>query len=110
MEVKEEHKDLLRGLGLCDRDFELFDGKFVRYEYDREKGVRIYDPYYATSFEEYIDADGWSSWSIENDTFMTNIIKDAQAETQRREAISQRPGPEEVAEAIRRKFNVKDND
>jgi hypothetical protein len=108
MKIKEEHKDLLRGLGLNDKDFELFDGRFVRYEYDSEKGVRIYDPYYTTSYNEYIDVDGWSSWSIENDAFMTGIIKDARAETLRREAISQRPAPEDIAQSIKKKFKGKD--
>ncbi len=37
MEVKEEHKALLKSLGLDDEDFERFDGEFVRYEYDEKK-------------------------------------------------------------------------
>jgi hypothetical protein len=49
MEIREEHKALLKILGLKEEDFELFDDKFVRYEYDEEKGVRLYDPYYETS-------------------------------------------------------------
>ncbi len=108
MEVKEEHKKFLRDLGLSDNDFELFDGKFVRYEYDQEKGVRIYDPYYATSYNEYIDVDGWSAWSIENDTFMSDILKGAQAETRRREALSPKPDQQEIAQSLKKKFSAKD--
>ena len=104
MEIQEEHKALLKSLGLKEEDFELFDGKYVRYEYDEEKGVRIYDPYYATSYNEYIDVDGWSSWSVENDTFMSDILKGAQEETRRREALSPKPGQQEIAETIQKKF------
>ena len=32
MEIKEQHKALLRELGLRDEEFERFDGKFVSYE------------------------------------------------------------------------------
>ncbi len=104
MEIKEEQKSLLKGLGLTEEDFEKFDGKFVHYEYDKEKGVRIYDPYYETSYNEYVDVDGWSSWSSENDTFMSDILGDAQEEMYRREATSPKPGKEEIAEALRGKF------
>jgi hypothetical protein len=75
MHIKEEHKMLLKSMGLTEEDFDLFDGKHVQYEYDEEKGVRIHDPFYETSYNEYIGIDGWSSWSSENDTFMHNIIK-----------------------------------
>ncbi|RLF58207.1 MAG: hypothetical protein DRN37_05320 [Thermoplasmata archaeon] len=75
MEIKQEHKALLKKLGLVEEDFERFDGRFVRYEYDEKRGVRLYDPYYMTSYNEYIDADGWSAWSDENDTFMSSILK-----------------------------------
>jgi len=34
MNAKEEHKPLLKNLGLKNEDFERFDGEFVRYEYD----------------------------------------------------------------------------
>lgn len=107
MEIKEAHKALLRGLGLKEEDFDLFDGEYVRYEYNEEKGVRIYDPYYATSFNEYIDVDGWSSWSVENDTFMSDILKGAQEETHRREALSPEPDQREIAKAMKKKFGGK---
>ena len=32
MPVKEEHKALLKSMGLKEKDFELFDGKHVRCE------------------------------------------------------------------------------
>ena len=108
MEIKEEHKKFLKDLGLKEEDFEVFDGEYVRYEYDEEKGVRIYDPYYATSYNEYIDSDGWSSWSTENDTFMSDILRGAQIETQRREALSPKPDQEEIAEALQKKFGGTD--
>ncbi len=107
MEIKEEHKALLKVLGLKEDDFEIFDGKYVRYEYDEEKGVRIYDPYYATSYNEYIDIDGWSSWSVENDTFMSDILKGAQEETRRREALSPKPDQKKIVEALEKKFGGK---
>jgi len=110
MEIKEEHKALLKDLGLKEEDLEVFDGKYVRYEYDDKKGVRIYDPYYATSYNEYIDVDGWSSWSMENDTFMSDILRGAQKETQRREAISPKPDQQEIAEALQKKFGGKNED
>ena len=44
MEIKSEHKELLKKLGLKEEDFELFDGKDVRYEVDEKMGARIYDP------------------------------------------------------------------
>jgi hypothetical protein len=104
MEIKEEHQALLKKLGLMAADLGLFDDKFVRYEYDADRGVRIYDPYYATSYREYIDVDGWSAWSSENDTFMSDILKDAQKEMQRREALSPKPDLDEISEALERKF------
>lgn len=105
MEIKEEHKPLLKELGLREEDFARFDGKWVRYEYDREKGVRIYDPYYQTSYDEYLDADGWSAWSSEKDTFMRDILRDVPDKVQKREAVSPKPDPGEVSEAIRKKFD-----
>jgi hypothetical protein len=107
MEVKEEHKALLKGLGLKDEDFERFDGKFVRYEYDEKKGVRIYDPYYQTSYNEYIGIDGWSSWSEEQDTFMQDILKGTREEAEKREAVSPRPDQEQISEALQKKFGRK---
>ena len=85
MLIKEEHKVLLKKMGLNEQDFELFDGKKVSYEYDQEKGVRIYDPYNYTSYKGYIDIEGWSSWSSEEDTFMENMaerLKDKIKETE----------------------------
>ena len=104
MEIKEEHKVLLKRLGLKEEDFERFDGKFVRYEYDEHKGVRIYDPYYETSYNEYIGIDGWSAWSVENDSFMSDILKGAREETRRRIADGPKSNQKEIAEALERKF------
>ncbi|MCG6878361.1 MAG: hypothetical protein LJE96_04330 [Deltaproteobacteria bacterium] len=104
MHVKEEHKPLLKQLGLKDEDFERFDGKFVRYEHDDQKGVRIYDPYYETSYDEYIGIDGWSAWSAENDTFMSDILKKTHEQIQI--TLSGRPktSDEEITEALQKKF------
>jgi len=107
MEITENHKALLRKLGLKEEDFELFDGRYVRYEYDEKKGVRLYDPLYATSYNEYIDVDGWSSWSVEDDTFMSDILKKAREETRRREALSPKPDEKEITEALQKKFGRK---
>jgi hypothetical protein len=107
MEVKEEHKTLLKSLGLDDEDFERFDGKFVRYEYDSKRGVRIYDPYYATSYNEYIGIDGWSAWSDENDTFMSDILKNVHKEIRQRETSSPKADPQEISEALEKKFSKK---
>ena len=104
MAVKDDHRYLLKGMGLKDDDFRHFDGKNVTYEFDEEKGIRIYDPYYRTSYGEYIDVDGWSSWSSERDTFMTDILKGAEEEARRREAMSPRPTEEDVAGALHDKF------
>jgi hypothetical protein len=104
MEIKPEHKPLLIALGLKETDFARFDGKQVRYEYDEEMGVRIYDPFYRTSYNEYIGIDGWSAWSREQDTFMTDILKGA-----REKALAQgKPGAgtrqDEITEALKGKF------
>ncbi len=104
MEIKQQHKELLRQMGLTDDDFKKFDGKFVKYEYHEEKGVRIYDPYYQTSYNEYIGIDGWSAWSSENDTFMTDILKGAVEKARQAEEKSPRPKQEEIAEALSTKF------
>ena len=104
MEIKEDHKALLRELGLTDDDFLLFDGRSVSYEFDPEKGVRLYDPYYTTSYNEYIDVEGWSSWSHEHDTFMSDILKAAKAEAERRLTISPRPTEEEMVRSMQKKF------
>jgi len=107
MKIEEDHKILLKDLGLREEDFELFDGEYVRYEYDAEQGVRIYDPSYATSYNEYIDISGWSSWSSEKDTFMSDILKPAQKEMHRREAISPKPDQAEIGELLEKKFSGK---
>ena len=106
-EIKEEHKALLKGMGLKEEDLKLFDGKYVNYEYDELKGVRIYDPYYKTSYDEYIDVDGWSSWSSEADTFMSDILKGATEEAKRREEISPKPSNEDIAQSLEEKFGKK---
>jgi len=104
MEIKDEHKKLLRDMGLTEEDFKLVDGKNVSYEYDEHMGVRLYDPDYMTSYPEYIDVDGWSSWSSEMVSFQRNIIPPAQAEANRRAKESPRPTQDELAEAIKKKF------
>ncbi len=107
MEIKDEHKVLLKTLGLKEEDFDRFDGKFVRYEYDDVKGVRIYDPYCATSYSEYIGIDGWSAWSTEQDTFMSDILKGARDKARQSEGKGPRPEKGEIEEALRRKFENK---
>ena len=109
MEIKESHRDLLKSLGLKDEDFELFDGKHVYYEYDERKGVRIYDPYYRTSYDEYMDVDGWSSWSSEQDTFMSDILGAARETMESREKISPIPTREEIAKSVQDKFGGEDD-
>ena len=104
MEIEEAHRGLLRKIGLKDEDFDLFDGKFVTYEYDKEKGVRIYDPYYATSYNEYIDSDGWSAWSVENDTFMSDILRPTHETVGKIRAGAPETDREEITEALKKKF------
>jgi hypothetical protein len=102
LEIKPEHKPLLVALGLKEEDFARFDGIQVRYEYDEEMGVRIYDPFYRTSYSEYIGIDGWSAWSTEHDTFMSDIIKGA-----REKAFGKTPSPpdqDEITETLKGKF------
>jgi hypothetical protein len=91
-------------MGIKEEDFSLFDGKTVTYEFDAKKGVRLYDPYYSTSYTEYIDVDGWSSWSMEQDSFTADILYEAKAEAERREKLSPRPTQEEIAQSIKVKF------
>lgn len=105
MKVEKEHIPLLKSLGLTDEDMERFDGEFVRYEYDPEKGVRLYDPYYSTSYDEYIDSDGWSAWSSEEDTFMSDILRGAREKAEQKAGPP--PGDEEIADAMRKKFGGK---
>ena len=109
MEIKSEHKELLKRLGLKEEDFELFDGREVRYEADEEKGVRIYDPYYVTSYDEYIDSDGWSSWSSENDTFMSDILRGARKKATEMESGSPRPAEGKITQALKTKFGETDS-
>lgn len=109
IEIKPEHKELLKSLGLKEEDFKLFDGKEVRYEADEDKGVRIYDPYYLTSYDEYIASDGWSSWSCETDTFMSDILKDAKRKAAEAENRSSLPTDGEITQALQTKFGEKDS-
>lgn len=104
MEVKEAHKPLLRKLGLTDKDLELFDGEFVRYEVNAKRGVRIYDPYYTTSYNEYIGIDGWSAWSDENDTFMSDMLKGAHEKVRLREGSGTGANQEDISAALQKKF------
>ncbi|MGD2124443.1 MAG: hypothetical protein PVG99_00095 [Desulfobacteraceae bacterium] len=108
MEIREDHKKLLKKMGLKEKDFQHFNGNGVTYEFDEEKGVRLYDPHYLTSYNEYIDVEGWSSWSSEKDTFMSDVIKEAKAEAARREKISPKPTHEQIAQHMRSKFGKKD--
>ena len=107
MKIEAEHKSLLRGMGLAEKDFERFDGQYVRYEHDPQKGVRLYDPYYLTSYSEYIDSEGWSSWSSEGDTFMSDILRPAQEEARRRAAENPRPSDEDLQEQMKKKFGTR---
>ena len=107
MDVPKAHKPLLRKLGLTDEDFGLFDGKYVRYEIDPERGARIYDPYYTTSYNEYIGIDGWSAWSNENDTFMSDILKGAQEKVRLKEGLRTKAIQEEISAALQKKFGKK---
>jgi len=104
MKIDAAHKALLKGMGLCEEDFERFDGEYVRYEFDEEKGVRLYDPHYATSYNEYIGVDGWSAWSSENDTFMSDILKKTREEVKRQKAEKAPLDREAVSEALKKKF------
>jgi len=107
MIIEEKHKALLKELGLTEEDFEKFDGKFVSYEYDEQKGVRLYDPYYTTSYNEYIGVDGWSAWSSEKDTFMSDILKGAKERARLTEEKSGQAPQDEIAEALKKKFAQK---
>jgi hypothetical protein len=104
MEIVEEHKPLLRQLGLRDDDFARFDGEFVRYEFDPDRGVRIYDPYYTTSYNEYIGIDGWSAWSSENDTFMSDILRGSREKLSGKAAPRTESDMEEISKALQKKF------
>ncbi len=107
MEIKEKHKKLLKSLGLKEEDFKRFDGTAVTYEFDSFKGVRLYDPDYETSYNEYIDVEGWSAWSSEHNTFMRDIMKGGWEEVERREKMDQEPSQEAFEESLERKFGKK---
>lgn len=107
MDIKEEHKALLKLLGLGEDDFERFDGEYVKYEYDPVKGVRLYDPYYETSYNEYIGVDGWSAWSSEEDSFMSGILKKAWVATEKKLEASPGPDQEQITDAMKKKFGEK---
>jgi hypothetical protein len=105
MEINDEHKALLASLGISEEDFERFDGKWVNFEVDKDRGVRIYDPYYRTSYSEYIGIDGWSAWSSEKDTFMSDMIKAAGGSLAGSDASGNRSAAEEVSDALKKKFS-----
>jgi len=109
MKIKEDRKALLKSIGIKDEDFHLFDAKDISYEYDEKKGVRLYDPYYRTSYAEYIDISGWSAWSCEQDTFTRNILKPARKEAERRKKMSAGPSDEEITQSLQNKFGRKDS-
>ncbi len=71
-----KYKELLRSIGVRDEEFELFDGRNLKYEYDPQKGVRLYDPLQKTSTDRYVGIDGWTSWSGEEDDFMATLFPD----------------------------------
>lgn len=104
MTIKDKHKKILLDMGLKEEDFMLFDGEYVTYRYDDKLGVRLYDPYYRTSYPEYIDVDGWSAWSSEQVAFEGNILPPARAEAKRRAEASPGFTAEELREAMQKKF------
>ena len=107
MDINKEHRVLLIKLGLKEEDFKLFDGNHVIYEYDDQKGVRLYDPYYKTSYNEYMGIDGWSSWSSEEDTFMGDMVQKVNAEVERARENRARPDPDDITDALKIKFKKK---
>jgi hypothetical protein len=109
MVINETHKKLLIDMGIREEDFTLFDGKTVTYEFDAKKGVRLYDPYCSTSYAEYIDVDGWSSWSTEQDSFTSDILHEAKAEAERRERLRPKPTQEEIAQSLKVKFGKQES-
>ena len=109
MNVEERHEKLLLAMGIKEEDFRLFDGKTVTYEFDEKKGVRLYDPYYHTSYSEYIDVDGWSSWSTERDSFTSDILNQAKAEAERREKLSPKPTQEDISASLKGKFGKQES-
>jgi len=109
MNVEKRHEKLLLAMGIKEEDFRLFDGKTVTYEFDEKKGVRLYDPYYHTSYSEYIDVDGWSSWSTEQDSFTSDILNQAKAEAERREKLSPKPTQEDISASLKGKFGKQES-
>ena len=107
MEIKEEYKTLLKALGLKDEDFERFDGKYVSYEHDEKKGIRLYDPHYRTSYNEYIDIDGWSSWSKEKNSFMADLLKPTHEEVAKKLFENTKPDQETIDVELKKKFGEK---
>jgi hypothetical protein len=107
MDIKDEHKMLLLKLGLKEDDFKLFNGKHVTFEFQEDKGVRLYDPYYQTSYSEYIGVDGWSAWSSEADTFISQVFTAAKQAAERREKM--KPSQEEFGSALEKKFPKNDH-
>jgi hypothetical protein len=107
--IKEEHKAMLRELGLEEKDFGLFNGKDVAYEFDEKRGIRIYDPYYATSYDGYIEVDGWSCWTSSRDTFMQNIQSKASPSPEGRQGAVSELDQEVITRALKKKFGSKDD-
>lgn len=102
--IPEDHRSLLFELGLREEDLSLIDGRFVKYEFDPEKGVRLYDPYYRTSYNEYIDVDGWSAWSSEKDTFMSDITGPALELLREIESNNPKPDQKEIQTQLESRF------
>jgi hypothetical protein len=104
MKIPEEHKELLRGMGITSEEFDHFDGNILTYEYDLHKGVRIYDPLHKTSTTHYIDIDGWTPWSNEEDDFMAQLFPRGLPE--RAQAVIDATG-EEAVEKLKKKYEKK---
>jgi hypothetical protein len=64
--------------------------------------------HYRTSYNEYIGLDGWSGWSTETDTFISEVFEAAKAEAEKREKISRGKSGEELAQALEKKFGKKE--
>lgn len=110
MDIKSEHINLLKKLGLKEKDFELFKNETLKYEFDKEKGVRIHDPYYDTSYNEYIGIDGWSAWSSENDNFMSNILSASKEAVLKSKSDQGALQQDKISAAMQKKFGVATTD
>ena len=110
MDIKSEHRNLLKKLGLKEKDFELFKNKTLKYEFDKEKGVRIHDPYYDTSYNEYIGIDGWSAWSSEDDKFMSNILSASKEAVLKSKFDQEALQQDKISTAIQKKFGAAKTD